>query len=228
MGSTRLPGKSLMLLAGGPLVGRVIERVQRATRPEKVILAIPDTEKDRCLRRLAEDYRVPVFAGPENDLVERYYRAASLHGLDIVVRIPADNPCPEPWLIDATIDYHLQSGNDFSSSYPDGVFRHFPEGMGCEVYNFGTLVYLRENFTDPEWREHPHKGIYANPGLFRIGAPELAPHYRRPDLVLHINTHEQYSLMARLYDDLFREGRFFGIEEVIGWWDSRARHKAEG
>ena len=39
MGSTRLPGKSLMLLAGKPLVGRVIERIRSATKIDKLILA---------------------------------------------------------------------------------------------------------------------------------------------------------------------------------------------
>ena len=46
MGSTRLPGKSLMPLAGVPLAGRVLERIKTATRIDKLVLAIPDTSEN--------------------------------------------------------------------------------------------------------------------------------------------------------------------------------------
>src|ERR1700731_1160849 len=79
MGSARLPGKSMMDLAGAPLVGRILERVKRCRRLDGIVLAIPDTPTDRVLRKLGEDYGVAVFAGSENDLVERYYQAAVAH-----------------------------------------------------------------------------------------------------------------------------------------------------
>ena len=43
MGSVRLPGKSMMDLAGEPLVGRILERVKRCTKIDQIILAIPNT-----------------------------------------------------------------------------------------------------------------------------------------------------------------------------------------
>ena len=49
MGSARLPGKSMMDLAGEPLVGRILERVKRCTRLNDIVLAIPDTEEDKPL-----------------------------------------------------------------------------------------------------------------------------------------------------------------------------------
>ena len=41
MGSTRLPGKSMMDLAGAPLVGRILERIKRCQRINEIVLAIP-------------------------------------------------------------------------------------------------------------------------------------------------------------------------------------------
>ena len=69
MGSNRLPGKSLMDLAGAPLVGRILERVKRCKKVDEIVLAIPDTESDRVLQVLANNYGVKVFLGAENDLV---------------------------------------------------------------------------------------------------------------------------------------------------------------
>ena len=49
MGSKRLPGKSLMDLAGEPLVGRILERVKRCKNIDDIILAIPDTNENKPL-----------------------------------------------------------------------------------------------------------------------------------------------------------------------------------
>ena len=65
MGSKRLPGKSLLDLAGKPLVGRILERVKRCKKIDAIILAIPDTHKDKILRKLGLSYGVKIFSGSE-------------------------------------------------------------------------------------------------------------------------------------------------------------------
>ena len=110
MGSTRLPGKSMMDLAGVPLVGRILERVKRCTQLDDIVLAIPDTEKDTILRALGESYGVKVFSGSETDLVERYYQAALWSKADIIGRLPADNAAPESSEIDRIVQHHLALG----------------------------------------------------------------------------------------------------------------------
>ena len=118
MGSTRLPGKSMMDLAGAPLVGRILERVKRANKINQVVLATSDQKQDDILEKLADDYDVFCFRGSENDLVDRYYQCAKSLKADVVLRLPADNPCPEPSEYDRLIEYHIESGNDFSSNIP--------------------------------------------------------------------------------------------------------------
>ena len=46
MGSSRLPGKSMMELHGEPLVGRILERVKRCQKIDEIVLAIPDNESN--------------------------------------------------------------------------------------------------------------------------------------------------------------------------------------
>ena len=65
MGSTRLPGKSMMFLAGTPLVGRVLERIKSAKKVDKLVLAIPDSSENDPLESLAKSYGVSVFRGSE-------------------------------------------------------------------------------------------------------------------------------------------------------------------
>ena len=116
MGSIRLPGKSMMKLAGVPLVGRILERVKRANKIDEIVLATSVRGADGVLDDLAYEYGVSCFRGSETDLVDRYYKAAKYHKADVVLRLPADNPCPEPSEYDRLIEYQLSSTNDFSSN----------------------------------------------------------------------------------------------------------------
>ena len=90
MGSKRLPGKSLMDLAGAPLVGRMIERILRCQSLDEIVLAIPDSDRDLPLEKLGKNYGISVFKGSENNLVSRYYHASIQAKADVIVRLPAD------------------------------------------------------------------------------------------------------------------------------------------
>src|SRR6266581_2168842 len=161
MGSTRLPGKSMMDLAGAPLVGRILERIKRCEQLDEIVLAIPDTKKDRALLRLGDDYGVTLFAGSENDLVERYYQAAIASKADIVGRLPADNATPEPAEIDRIATHHLSLGHrGFSSNLTTVRGNGYPDGIGAEMFDFSLLAEARDRNTDPRLREHVHLNFF--------------------------------------------------------------------
>lgn len=228
MGSTRLPGKSMMDLAGAPLVGRILERVKRCTRLDDIVLAIPDTERDRVLEALGERYGVKVFAGSESDLVERYYQAALWSKADIVGRLPADNATPEPAEIDRIVEHHLSLGRrGFSSNLSVIADSEYPDGIGAEMFDFSLLEEARAKHFDPRQREHVHLNFYD----YGTGLPvdaEWCPvstikcpeGFRRPDLVLDVNTPEQYEFMRQLYEYLYPGNPEFHITDTIRWYDN--------
>jgi spore coat polysaccharide biosynthesis protein SpsF len=50
--------------------------------------------------------------------------------------------------------------------------------------------------------------------------------YRRPDLILDVNTRQQYEFMASLYEALYPRNPKFGILDVIAWYDSVLNQEA--
>ena len=220
MGSTRLPGKSLMPLAGLPLVARVIERVKRCKGVDAFVLATTCRAQDDPLEALGGECGIAVFRGAENDLVDRYYQAARTFKADVIVRVPADNPAPEPSEIERITEYHLQSQNDFSSNYPDVLDNGYPDGIGAEVFNFEALERVWKTSVDPRNREHPHTNFYEHPEIYRIGTLQCPTEFRRPDIVLDVNTQEEYEIIARLYDYLYPRNPEFTIFDIIWWWDN--------
>ena len=224
MGSTRLPGKSLMDLAGAPLLGRILERVKRCERIDEIVLAIPD-------RQLGDGYGVTVFAGSENDLVERYYQAAAASHADVVGRLPADNATPEPSEIDRIVDHHLSLGRrGFSSNLSVINDSGYPDGIGAEVFDVSLLAEARERPTAPCQREHVHLNFFdyttqaAVDALWcPISTVQCPAEFRRPDLVLDVNTQEQYDFTRQLYEDLYPRNPNFHITDIIRWYDNDYR-----
>jgi spore coat polysaccharide biosynthesis protein SpsF len=209
----------MLPLFGRPLAGRVLERLKRCQRPDLIVLATTTKPEDDVLAQLAEDYRVVTFRGAENDLVDRYYQAARRYGADIVVRVPADNPVPEPAEVDRIIAYHLASGNDFSSNYPNVFANGYPDGIGAEVYGMAALRQVWETPSDPRHREHPHTNFYEQADGFKIGTIQCPAEFRRPDIVLDVNTRDEYVFLAALYDYLYPRNPRFSILDIIRWYD---------
>lgn len=229
MGSTRLPGKSLMNLYGEPLVGRILERVKRCKNVNDIILAIPDTNLNKPLKQLADDYEVFCFQGSEDNLLERYFRAAKLYHSNFICRLPADNATPEPLEIDKLIEFHLSHNqNGFSSNLAEINNSGYPDGIGIEIFSFPLLKEIYLNCTDHNKKEHIHlnfydysNGVAVNQKKYPVKTILCPSEYRRPDLVLDINTLEQYQFINKLYTDLYPKNSEFSIIDIIDWYDNK-------
>ena len=227
MGSARLPGKSMMDLAGAPLVGRILERVQRCTRLDDIVLAVPDDESNKVLVTMGDSYGVKLFAGSEDDLFERYYQAAVWAKADVVGRLPADNATPEPGEIDRIADFHLSLGRrGFSSNLSTIGDSEYPDGIGAEMFDFSLLEEARARPPDPRQREHVHLNFYdyslnqpVDAEWCPVSTIKCPEGFRRPDLVLDVNTPEQYEFMRELYDHLYPRNPRFHITDTIRWYD---------
>jgi spore coat polysaccharide biosynthesis protein SpsF len=227
MGSIRLPGKSMMDLAGAPLVGRILERVKRVNRINQIVLATSDQKQDDILEELAYDYNVDCFRGSENDLVDRYYQCAKFFKADVVLRLPADNPFPESSEYNRLIDYHINSDNDFSSNICNFMSNGYPDGIGIEAFNFSSLEIIWNSESYPEKREHVALNFYdynndtiPDGSSFKVGTIQCPKEYSRPDIILDVNTEGDYHFMKKLYDNLYPTNPNFSFTEIINWYDN--------
>ena len=228
MSSTRLPGKSMLDLAGEPLVGRILERVKRCKSINEIILAIPTKKTDDILENLAIDYGIKVFRGSENNLLERYYQAAKFYNIETIIRFPADNPTPEPLEIDKIVKHHiLKNPNGFSTNLCEINHSGYPDGIGAEVFNLSLLKDLISGQKKIISLEHIHMNFidYKNSKsrdkewcpISTIKCPER---FARPDLILDVNTLDEYKYMKNLYEYLYPISKEFSIMDIISWHDN--------
>lgn len=223
----------MMPLAGAPLVYRLLERAKRCQSVGEIVLAIPDSVKDDVLQQVAKQIGVICFRGSENDLVERYYQAARQHQAALVVRVPGDNPVIEPAEIDRIVAFHRTADVAFSTNLSPVFANGYPDGIGAEVISFKALEEVWRTETDPRRREHPHlnfldyhKQLPAQPAKFKVGTIPCPAAYARPDLVLDVNTQEEYDYIKVLYDSLYPWKHEFSITDVIEWHDNVYMNKS--
>lgn len=216
----------MMDLGGAPLVGRIIERVKRCTMVDEIVLATTERREDDALEQRGRSYEVGIFRGSENDLVDRYYQAAKAFNAELVVRLPGDNPVPEPGEIDRIIAYHLTGQSDFSSNLAQVYGNGYPDGIGAEVFSFPILAAVWGTSSVPRMREHLHLNFFdytwqkpADPAAYRVGTVQCPLSFRRPGLVLDVNTREDYEFTVALYQYLYPRNAEFHITDIIRWYD---------
>ena len=95
MGSTRLPGKVMLDLAGKSVLAHVLERCAAIPGADLVCCATVAGPDGDPVAAEAARCGAEVFRGSEDDVLDRYHRAAKQHHAEIVLRVTSDCP-PAP------------------------------------------------------------------------------------------------------------------------------------
>lgn len=163
VGSTRLPGKVLMPLAGRPMVAHVLERARAIRGVHAVVAAVPDLPVDDPLADICERSGALVVRGSSDDVLARYARAAVKSRADVVVRITADCPLLSPTVSAQVLDRFEDC--DYASNT---LTRTYPRGLDTEVFSAAALLAANEEASDSAEREHVTPFIYRRPDRFRL------------------------------------------------------------
>jgi len=101
-GSTRLPGKPLVPIAGRPLVQHVWERARAAQRLAALVVATDDERIARVVRSFGGEVVMTSSAHPSG--TDRLAEAAAARPEGIIVNIQGDEPLVDPHDIDVLVD----------------------------------------------------------------------------------------------------------------------------
>ena len=227
MSSTRLPGKSVMPLAGKPLVYRMVERLKLCKRIDQIVIATSDQPEDKVLIDLAKELNVSYFQGNLLDVRDRYLKAAEKFHADFIVRIPADNPMPDWNEIDKLVDYHLENNpRGFSSNLAQVNNSEYLDGIGAEIFSTKLLQESVAKSNSDVVKEHVHRNFFdystqtpVDASWCPIASPKAPAELRRPDIILDVNAMDDYTKIKRIYDHLYPQNPNFTTEDVINFID---------
>lgn len=213
MKSTRLPKKALAMIEDKTLVEHVIERLKAAKMVESIVLCTSTNKDDKVLLELAERVNVKSFAGSEDDVIDRFIKAAEKEKAEIVIRITGDNPLIDPRSLDMMVRSHIEKGADFTG------MEGFPIGIGAQVV---SLVTLKKAHKLPGSQQHSEymTAYIKNPKHFKVNIIQAEGSVKRPDYRLTVDTPEDIELIREIYKRLYKPGRIVELTDTIKLLDN--------
>lgn len=195
-GSTRLPRKALLDIGGKTMLERVVDRVRKAKSVSTIIVATTTQPQDDELAAHGASLGVHVSRGSEDDVLDRYYRAALEHKVDVVVRITSDCPLLEPSIVDAVVALLTtrRSTVDYAAST---IQRTYPRGLDVEAVPFHVLEQVWTNAVNAHEREHVFPYIHDRPSEFQIAGVANDVDYSH--LRWTVDTDDDLRLVRALY-----------------------------
>jgi spore coat polysaccharide biosynthesis protein SpsF len=214
MGSTRLPGKVLMDIAGAPMLSRVVDRARAARRVTEVRVACSDQPADDPIAAWCAVVGVAVTRGPEADVLTRYRIAAAAAAAEVVVRLTADCPLLDP----ATIDNVIGAlGDGDPADYAANVLeRSYPRGLDVEAFSIEALLRMDRLGQSAAAREHVTLGPrLEHPAAFRTRNVRAGTD--DSDLRWTVDTGPDLEQVRAMYRELDLAGTIRPYLDVVRW-----------
>lgn len=213
MGSSRLPGKVLLDIAGQPMLARVVERARRAKTVDEVMVATTIDPSDDPIVDFCQERGIAYYRGSVFDVLDRFYGAARQAGAELIVRITADCPVIDPAVIDLVVEaFHEQSADFACNRLPPPAKRTWPIGLDTEVCAFSGLERAWKEASLPYEREHVMPYFYDEPGRFKVAVVEHEPDYGA--LRWTVDTAEDLALLREIFSH-------FGGRDDFSWQEVR-------
>lgn len=214
MGSTRLPGKVMIMLNERTVLEHVINRVRACSMVDEVVIATTTNSQDDIIIKEADQCGVKWYRGSEEDVLARYYESAREFEAEIIVRVTSDCPLFDPELLCAMLERFLditKSGIDVEY-LSNTITRTYPRGLDAEIFTFAALEKAFNEAKQGSDREHVTSFIWKNPDHFILseftGDSDLSHHRWTLD------TPEDLELIQGIYNALFSNGDLFTTEDI--------------
>jgi spore coat polysaccharide biosynthesis protein SpsF (cytidylyltransferase family) len=167
LGSTRLPGKALVPIAGRPMLEHVLARAAAVQGVDRVVLATTASPDDAALADLARAAGIASVRGSVGDVLDRFHTALTEHPADAIVRITADCPLLDPEVAGRVVaEYRRRAGAiDYVSNVHPPTF---PDGLDTELISADALVAAWREATAASDREHVTPYVWSRPERFRL------------------------------------------------------------
>ena len=158
--SKRLPGKVIKKINNKTLLEILILRLSKSKKISKIVVACSKNLKDKKIIEICNDLGIDYFTGSEDDVLDRFYNVAKKYNAKNIVRITADCPLIDPYIVDEVVSKFEIDKVDYVSNT---LIPSFPDGLDVEVFSFLSLKesWLKTSKIDSS-REHVTSYIKKN------------------------------------------------------------------
>ena len=207
--SKRFPGKVLKKYKNITFLELLIERLKRSKSIKKIIVATSKNILDQEIKKTCKKLGIFCFQGSEQDVIDRYYKAAKLFKAQNIIRITADCPIIDPKVVDQVVDLFFNQKVDYATNTMPATY---PDGLDVEVFNFESLNKAwKISRKIKKFREHVTTHIRLNKKLKKINLK-----YKKDYSSLRLTLDEPLDLevicnILNSFSNIYN----FGIDKII-------------
>ena len=196
LGSTRLPGKGLLPLGEKPVIAHVLDTMHLVPA-DAYYLATDEASFDR-LAPVASSCGYECFAGPAEDVLERFCLLIEKTGADVIVRATGDNPFLFADAAAASLEVFIKKIKDCN---PCDYFTYtgLPHGSGIEVLSASSLLKARGLTKSPYDHEHVGPALYNHTDMWNCVFEPAPEQWNHPELRTTIDTYGDYCRAVRMF-----------------------------
>lgn len=223
MGSDRLPGKVMADLGGKPVLGKIVDRLNKAKSISKVVIATSMNKEDDDIVRYAGELEVDCCRGSLLDVSDRMNNAFYKYGrgFDYVFRAMADQPYFDWTVFDETVDIMKKYKWDFVLPYSFDTEPIY--GVGNSPWHH--RVFKRDCASaNGEEREHPGMWMRKNIDKFNYGLLDL-PRWAYRGHRLELDTMDDLTLF-RIIESVWNSDEPAPTQWVVGYLEKNRKVSA--
>jgi len=168
MKSKRLPGKSLYILEGKPMISYVTDSFKKLGMPYEFVLATSTEAEDATIESFCDSSGIKCYRGSHEDVSGRVMKAALKYGFDAFIMVNGDSPFYDWRIIKEGVDLFLNSECDIvTNTLP----KTFPKGFSMEIFKTKVFENSYNKMQDSDF-EHVGQYFYRNIEKYNIKSLE--------------------------------------------------------
>lgn len=210
--SSRLPGKVLKLILNKPMIIHQLERTNKSSLLDELILITSDEKSDDTLATIISDNSYNIFRGDKQNVLKRFYDSIqylNLDNNDIIVRLTGDCPLHDAKIIDESISKFQKNKVDYLANCINPIY---PDGLDVEVFNYKALKYAYFNATKISDLEHVTPYIRNSKKFITYNLRKKAIH---PNWRLTVDEENDLELIEKIYTHFNHNN--FSFNDIINF-----------
>jgi glutamate-1-semialdehyde aminotransferase/spore coat polysaccharide biosynthesis protein SpsF (cytidylyltransferase family) len=206
--SKRFPGKVLKKINKKTILEILIKRLLKSNNISKIVVACSKNVKDKSIIDICKKLNIDYFSGSENNVLERFYKAAQKYkGLNIV-RITADCPLIDSRIVDEVITNYFYKKVDYASNINPPTF---PDGLDVEIFKFSVLKKAYLNAKKKIDKEHVTPFIINNKQFKKFNLRNFKDY---SSIRLTLDEQEDLVLIEQIVNK-FKNNLYFSFADIL-------------
>ena len=203
LSSSRLPGKALKDLCGKPVLAYVLEAMHKV-KADNYFVATDEASYESLLP-VCRQYGFECFAGPLEDVLERFTMLLDTLKTKTVIRATADNPFLFYEAAEESAEL-FEEKNKGKTNCDYLTYSGLPHGSGVEVFDSDSLKEAAKETTDPYDHEHVGPALYNHKDCYKCEFIPSPRRYDYPELRTTIDTYSDHLRAVSMVNYLLSKG----------------------